>query len=96
MTTVKLNQSGIIALEKAMWLARILSVIDKKSLPCYKIEQALNTECRWRNMKCISGGSIRKYLNEMVNRGLLISESRYVRRSPRIYYSKPVKPEVLE
>ena len=74
MTTVRLD-NGIIALERAMWYARILSILGDNQNTCMMIFRRLENECAFRNIRCIDSTTINRYLKDMVKRGTLESKT---------------------
>jgi hypothetical protein len=71
MITVRMDKSGIIALERAMWYARILSIIGDNQNTCMMVYRRLEEECTIRNIKCIDSTTVNRYLKDMVKRGTL-------------------------
>ena len=91
MPAVKLT-SGIAVLEKAMWFSRILKVVGNKEMSTWEIDFALSKECKEKKIPCLGESTLIKYLKEMTAKGMLRSESVYVRvKAPRIYYSRGEK-----
>ena len=75
MTTVRMDKSGIIALERAMWYARILSILGDNQNTCMMIYRRLEEECSVRLIKCIDSTTVNRYLKDMVKRGTLESKT---------------------
>lgn len=71
MTTVRMDKPGILAIERAMWYARILFIIGDNQNTCMMIYWRLEAECAARNIKCINSTTVNRYLKDMVKRGTL-------------------------
>ena len=89
MTACKLDHEGVIAFEKAIWIARISSVLSDNQYTVYDVLELLRYEATMRNIPCISDTTVGRYLREMVTRGMLKVEVKKVRRqAPMKYYGK--------
>jgi hypothetical protein len=84
MTAVRMDKSGIIALERAMWYARILSILGDNQMTCMMIYRRLEEECAIRNIKCIDSTTVNRYLQDMVKRGTLESKRQRVSMTTNI------------
>ena len=90
-TTVRMDNSGIIAIQKAMWVARISTIIADNQYTCYDILELLRYDSEARNIPCISVTTVSRYLREMVTRGMLKVEVKKVRRQAAMKYYGNVK-----
>ena len=89
MTACKLDHKGVLAFEKAIWIARISSVLSDNHYTVYDVLELLRYEATMRNIPCISDTTVGRYLREMVKRGMLVTEIKRVgRRAPMKYYGK--------
>ena len=86
-TTVKL-QGNAPKVFKAIWFARILSIIGTARIAKYEIVRILDLECSARNIPQISNFTLDKYIVEMEKKGMIQSE--YIGK-PRIKYYMKVK-----
>ena len=91
MTACKLDHEGVIAFEKAIWIARIASVIADNHYTVYDVLELLRYEAAARNIPCISSTTVGRYLREMVKRGVLMIEVKKVRRQAAMKYYGKVK-----
>ena len=91
MTSYKLNQPGILALEKAMWMARISSVIGEEPVSTADIVLLLINQSMLRGVRCISETTITRYLREMRDREMLVSDKRVAPNSPKVRFYWKVK-----